>query len=113
MAPSCCVALLTGGRVKIGYQAGIKLLRAGAHLIVTTRFPRDSATRYAAEPDFADWVGRLEILGLDLRQTPGVEAFGRHLVATRDRLDVIVNNACQTVRPPPEAPTYALMMPSV
>ena len=39
------VALLTGGRVKIGYQAGIKLLRAGAHLIVTTRFPRDSAKR--------------------------------------------------------------------
>jgi len=50
------VALLTGGRVKIGYQAGIKLLRSGAHLIVTTRFPRDSAKRYAAEPDFADWA---------------------------------------------------------
>ena len=46
------VALLTGGRVKIGYQAGLKLLRAGAHLIVTTRFPRDSAARYAREPDF-------------------------------------------------------------
>src|SRR3954447_22515481 len=44
------VALLTGGRVKIGFQAGIKLLRAGAHLIVTTRFPRDSAARYAREP---------------------------------------------------------------
>ena len=49
------VALLTGGRVKIGYQAGIKLLRAGAQLIVCTRFPRDSAMRYAAEPDFKDW----------------------------------------------------------
>jgi hypothetical protein len=45
------VALLTGGRVKIGYQAGIKLLRAGARLIVTTRFPRDSALRYAREHD--------------------------------------------------------------
>src|ERR1019366_6438807 len=58
------VALLTGGRVKIGYQAGLKLLRAGAHLIVTTRFPRDSAARYAEEPDFADWGHRLEIFGL-------------------------------------------------
>ena len=96
------VALLTGGRVKIGYQAGIKLLRAGAHLIVTTRFPRDSATRYAAEPDFADWADRLEIFGLDLRHTPSVEAFCSHLVATRDRLDFIVNNACQTVRRPPD-----------
>ncbi len=102
------VALLTGGRVKIGYQAGIKLLRAGAHLIVTTRFPRDSAQRYAAEPDFADWADRLEIFGLDLRHTPSVEAFCRELLATRDRLDFIVNNACQTVRRPPDF--YSHMM---
>ncbi len=95
------VALLTGGRVKIGYQAGIKLLRAGAHLIVTTRFPRDSAARYAAEADFAEWGHRLEIFGLDLRHTPSVEGFCRHLLTTRTRLDVIVNNACQTVRRPP------------
>ncbi len=96
------VALLTGGRVKIGYQAGLKLLRAGASLIVTTRFPRDSAARYAEEPDFGEWAHRLEIFGLDLRHTPSVEAFCRELVATRDRLDFIVNNACQTVRRPPE-----------
>jgi NAD(P)-dependent dehydrogenase (short-subunit alcohol dehydrogenase family) len=96
------VALLTGGRVKIGYQAGIKLLRAGAQLIVSTRFPRDSAMRYAAEPDFAEWGHRLEIFGLDLRHTPSVEAFCRHLLATRSRLDFIINNACQTVRRPPD-----------
>jgi NAD(P)-dependent dehydrogenase (short-subunit alcohol dehydrogenase family) len=96
------VALLTGGRVKIGYQAGLKLLRAGAGLIVTTRFPRDSAQRYAQEPDFAEWRDRLEVFGLDLRHTPSVEAFCRHLVATRERLDFIVNNACQTVRRPPD-----------
>jgi NAD(P)-dependent dehydrogenase (short-subunit alcohol dehydrogenase family) len=95
------VALLTGGRVKIGYQAGLKLLRAGAHLIVTTRFPRDSAARYAAEPDFADWSERLEIFGLDLRHTPSVEAFCHELLTTRHRLDFIINNACQTVRRPP------------
>ena len=96
------VALLTGGRVKIGYQAGIKLLRAGAELIVTTRFPRDSARRYAAEPDFEVWGHRLEIFGLDLRHTPSVEALCHHLATTRDRLDFIVNNACQTVRRPPD-----------
>ena len=96
------VALLTGGRVKIGYQAGIKLLRAGAQLIVSTRFPRDSALRYAAEPDFPEWGHRLEIFGLDLRHTPSVEAFCRHLLATRTRLDFIINNACQTVRRPPD-----------
>src|SRR5688572_23094749 len=96
------VALLTGGRVKIGYQAGLKLLRASAHLIVTTRFPRDSAARYAREPDFERWGERLEIFGLDLRHTPSVEAFCRELLGTRDRLDFILHNACQTVRRPPE-----------
>ncbi len=96
------VALLTGGRVKIGYQAGLKLLRAGAKLIVTTRFPRDSAARYAREPDFEEWGDRLEIYGLDLRHTPSVEAFCRELLGSHDRLDFIVNNACQTVRRPPE-----------
>jgi NAD(P)-dependent dehydrogenase (short-subunit alcohol dehydrogenase family) len=102
------VALLTGGRVKIGYQAGLKLLRCGAELIVTTRFPRDSAARYAAEPDFGEWGHRLQVFGLDLRHTPSVEAFCHELVATRPRLDFIINNACQTVRRPPEF--YAHMM---
>ncbi len=95
-------ALLTGGRVKIGYQAGIKLLRAGARLIVTTRFPRDSAARYAREPDFGTWAHRLKIYGLDLRHTLSVEAFCSHLLASEPRLDFIISNACQTVRRPPE-----------
>ena len=96
------VALLTGGRVKIGYQAGLKLLRAGARLIVTTRFPRNAAQRYAQEPDFGDWVSRLEIFGLDMRHTPSVEAFCTQMLATLPRLDFIINNACQTVRRPPD-----------
>jgi NAD(P)-dependent dehydrogenase (short-subunit alcohol dehydrogenase family) len=102
------VALLTGGRVKIGYQAGIKLLRCGASLIVTTRFPRDAAARYAQEEDFAEWGDRLQIYGLDLRHTPSVEAFCAELLRTRDRLDIIISNACQTVRRPPDF--YAHMM---
>ena len=102
------VALLTGGRVKIGYQAGLKLLRSGAHLIVTTRFPHDAAARYSQEPDVAEWQDRLEIFGLDLRHTPSVEAFCHELLTTRRRLDFIINNACQTVRRPPDF--YAHMM---
>ncbi len=94
------VALITGSRVKIGYQAAIMLLRAGAHVIVTTRFPRDAARRYASEDDFSSWSHRLQIYGLDLRHTPSVESFARHLCTTLDRLDFIINNACQTVRKP-------------
>ncbi|HVY48661.1 MAG TPA: SDR family oxidoreductase, partial [Minicystis sp.] len=95
------VALVTGARVKIGYQAAIMLLRAGARVVVTTRFPRDAAARYAREPDFDTFRGRLDVHGLDLRHTPSVEAFARHVEASYDRLDFVVHNACQTVRRPP------------
>ncbi len=94
------VALVTGARVKIGYQAALMLLRAGATVIVATRFPRDAAKRYAAEPDFDAWGSRLTIHGIDLRFTPAVEALCRHLLGELDRLDLIINNACQTVRRP-------------
>ena len=94
-------ALVTGGRVKIGYQAALKLLRAGAHVVVSTRFPRDGARRFLEEKDSSEWRDRLELHGLDLRHTPSVEAFADHLVQTLPRLDFILNNACQTVRRPP------------
>src|SRR5262245_2207947 len=93
-------ALVTGARVKIGYQAALKLLRAGAHVVVTTRFPVDAASRYSKEPDFATFSGRLQILGLDLRHTPSVELFARYVRERLPRLDYVLNNACQTVRRP-------------
>jgi NAD(P)-dependent dehydrogenase (short-subunit alcohol dehydrogenase family) len=93
-------ALVTGARVKIGYQASLKLLRAGAHVIVTTRFPVDAAHRYAAESDHAQFHPRLKIHGLDLRHAPSVELFAHFLVDRLPRLDYILNNACQTVRRP-------------
>ncbi|HMH88528.1 MAG TPA: hypothetical protein VK523_07785, partial [Steroidobacteraceae bacterium] len=68
-------ALITGARVKIGFQASLKLLRAGAHVIVTTRFPVDAVERYAKEADYAHFHERLQIYGLDLRHTPSVELF--------------------------------------
>ncbi len=94
------VALVTGARVKIGFQASLKLLRAGAHVIVTTRFPVDAADRYSQEPDFAAFRERLQIHGLDLRHTPSVDIFTRFLLERLPRLDYILNNACQTVRRP-------------
>jgi NAD(P)-dependent dehydrogenase (short-subunit alcohol dehydrogenase family) len=93
-------ALVTGARVKIGYQASLKLLRAGAHVIVTTRFPVDAADRYSQETDFAEFRERLSVHGLDLRHTPSVELFTHFLADRLPRLDYIINNACQTVRRP-------------
>ncbi len=95
------VAVITGARLKVGYHASLMLLRAGAHVIATTRFPVDAAVRYAAETDFSDWSDRLDIFGLDLRHIPSVEIFARHVGKQYERLDLLINNAAQTVRRPP------------
>jgi len=95
------VGLVTGSRVKIGYQTALKMLRAGAEVVATTRFPQDSALRYSREPDFQEWKHRLHIHGLDLRHPPSVEIFARYIGHSFKRLDIVVNNACQTVRRPP------------
>jgi len=94
-------ALITGARLKIGYQAALMMLRAGARVIVTTRFPRDAAQRFAREADFEAFADRLQIHGLDLRHCSSVELFARFLNQTLDRLDIVINNAAQTVRRPP------------
>jgi len=93
-------ALITGGRVKIGFQTVLRLLRDGAKVIVTTRFPRAAAGRFHAEPDSELWVDRLNIYGLDLRNIPAVELFSRHLLETEPFLDIVIHNAAQTVRRP-------------
>lgn len=95
------IALITGSRLKIGYHAALLMLRAGATVIATTRFPKDSAIRYSNESDFKDWGHRLHIYGLDLRHTPSVEIFTRYIEQKYDRLDLLLNNAAQTVRRPP------------
>lgn len=95
------VALITGSRLKIGYHATLMMLRAGATVIATTRFPKDSALRYAKESDFKNWGHRLHIYGLDLRHTPSVEIFCRYIEQKYERLDLLLNNAAQTVRRPP------------
>ncbi len=94
------VALVTGARVKIGYQAALKLLRAGASVIAVTRFPHDAASRYSREVDFGEFRDRLHVHGLDLRHSPSVELFARFVVQSFERLDILINNACQTVRRP-------------
>ena len=93
-------ALLTGGRAKIGMYIALRLLRDGADLTITTRFPRDAARRFAALADSADWLDRLSIVGIDLRDPGQVTALADE-VAAGGPLDILVNNACQTVRRSP------------
>ena len=94
------IALITGSRLKIGYHATLMMLRSGATVIATTRFPADSAIRYAKEKDYSDWSHRLHIYGLDLRHIPSVELFASYVEQKYERLDILINNAAQTVRRP-------------
>jgi len=95
-------ALVTGARVKIGYEIALFLLRAGARVIATTRFACDAARRFEKEDDFELFRDRLELRALDLRHTPTVENFCREFLSTETRLDYLIHNACQTVRRPPD-----------
>jgi NAD(P)-dependent dehydrogenase (short-subunit alcohol dehydrogenase family) len=99
-------ALLTGGRAKIGMYIALRLLRDGAETTITTRFPRDAARRFAAMADSADWLHRLRIVGIDLRNPAQVVALADE-VAAQGPLDILVNNAAQTVRR--SAAAYALL----
>ena len=104
------VAVVTGSRLKIGYHIVLILLRSGASVVATTRFPVDSALRFSKEEDYMDWCDRLHIHGLDLRHIPSVEIFCNFIEQKYDRLDILINNAAQTVRRP--AGFYAHLMPN-
>ncbi|MEV5827415.1 SDR family oxidoreductase [Spirillospora sp. NPDC052242] len=94
-------ALVTGGRVKIGFHVALKMLRDGAEVMVTTRFPRDAARRFAAVDDSGAWLDRLHVHGVDLLDMPGVAGLLEAVHERFDHLDVLVNNAAQTIRRPP------------
>lgn len=95
-------ALLTGGRAKIGMYIALRLLRDGAHTTITTRFPRDAVRRFRSLPDANDWIDRLKIVGIDLRDPAQVIGLADE-VAAAGHLDILINNATQTVRRSPGA----------
>ena len=95
-------ALLTGGRAKIGMYIALRLLRDGADTTITTRFPNDAVRRFTAMPDSAQWLHRLRVVGIDLRDPAQVVALA-DTVRARGPLDILINNAAQTVRRSPGA----------
>ncbi|MEU5952672.1 SDR family oxidoreductase [Streptomyces sp. NPDC047525] len=96
-------ALLTGGRVKIGFQLALMMLRDGAELLVTSRFPHDTERRFRAVPGSEKWLERLTVLAVDLRDPRQVLGLCEELRREGEPLDILVNNAAQTVRRPPES----------
>ncbi len=94
------VAIVTGGRIKVGFATALRFLRDGAKVIVTTRFPNDALFAFSQEKDFDEWEKRLFLYGLDLRNIKSIENFIQYIFDTNETLDILVNNAAQTIKYP-------------
>lgn len=94
------LAVVTGGRIKIGFEIVVQLLAAGCRVVATTRFPHDAAARHRARLSAAAW-DRLQIIGLDLRSSTSIALFTQMIKKTHGRVDILINNAAQTIRRPP------------
>ncbi|CAF0809656.1 unnamed protein product [Rotaria sordida] len=93
-----CIALVTNGRIKIGYRIVLKLLRANCFVITTSRFSIDFLNRLNKEQDFEQWKDRIHIYEIDFRYSQLVELFTKMLIEKYDRLDFLINNVCQTIQ---------------
>lgn len=92
------LAIVTGGRIKIGFEVALKLLRSGANVVVTTRFAQDAQTRYQEADDYASFANRLRICELDMLNYRQLAAFAAFAAA--QCVDILINNAAQTISRP-------------
>lgn len=114
-------ALVTGGRINLGYHTALRLLRCGAYVIVSSRYPADAASRYSQENDFKTWESRLKIIGADFRTAKDafrlvhivkelLHSWGSDLGRGQSErtLDILINNAAQTLTDPLRAEARAI-----
>ena len=92
-------AVVTGGRIKIGYATALKLLRMGASVIIITRYPKSAFQNYQQEPDFIEFQDRLFIIGFDLIRVDKIQDLIAQIAfICNHKLDILINNAAQTVK---------------
>ena len=92
-------AVVTGGRIKIGYAVCLRLLRQGASVIAVTRYPKSALEKYMSEPDYTDFKDRLFVIGFDLMRVDRIyELIYQIENICGGKLDILVNNAAQTVK---------------
>jgi NAD(P)-dependent dehydrogenase (short-subunit alcohol dehydrogenase family) len=94
--------VITGGRVKIGYATTLQFLRSGAKVLATSRFPAAALEQFSQEPDFEVWKENLTLYGLDLRNIKAVYQFTDYCKTHLPSIDILVNNAAQTIKYPAE-----------
>lgn len=89
--PDSFTALVTGARINLGYHTVLRLLRCGARVIATTRYPLDAISRYTKEPDSYQWKDRLRVVGADFRSAR--DAFE---LVHEVKVGLKYNSACET-----------------
>ena len=92
------IAIVTGGRIKIGFYISTKLLSYGCKVITTTRFPKDTLFKYKAHPDYEKWKNNLTIYPIDFRFFDSTIKFIEYINDNFPHLDILINNAAQTIR---------------
>lgn len=96
------IAVVTGGRVKIGYETAIRLLECNCTVVVTTRFVADAIDRFSKHPKYETFKSKLIIYPLDLRRKTHIDKFCAFMYDNFPKLDILINNAAQTIRRPKE-----------
>ncbi|CEJ86932.1 hypothetical protein VHEMI04251 [[Torrubiella] hemipterigena] len=104
------VAVITGGRVNLGFHTARRLLRQRVRVIVTTRYPEDAALRFAEalKEDKHLWsCNDLAIIGADFRTAADVFGATKEIKRMIERWSgwqaedcgvyLLVNNAAQTL----------------
>ena len=92
------IAIITGGRVKIGFNIAIKLLSYNCKVLITTRFPKDALLRYQSHPNYDLWKKNLFIYPIDFRFIDSTVKFIQFIEKTFPYVDFLINNAAQTIR---------------
>lgn len=96
------IAIVTGARVKIGYETALSLLKNGATVIATTRFVDDALERYSQESDYDTYKDNLYLYQLNMLDESNITNFVLYVKGTFGRVDYLINNAAQTIRRPKE-----------
>ena len=92
------IAIVTGGRVKIGYYIATKLLSYGAKVLITSRFPKDTLFKYQKDPEYEKWKNNLIIYPIDFRIFESTIKFIQFITDNFPHVDILINNAAQTIR---------------
>ena len=96
------IAVVTGARIKIGFETAVSLLRNGATVIATSRFVDDALTRYSEIPEYEEFKDRLFLYQLNMLNESNIKEFVAYVKETFGRVDYLINNAAQTIRRPRE-----------